>query len=218
MTTKSTYKSSHWWLSFAYPICPACKERGEPSFVGVAIVRAKTEVEALERARELGIHPGLESAHGHSINIEAHPLPDNQLPPRAYRNRLLSRDDLDEMRGEPAGGCSCGEPGCEGKVHLSDHVACASTESIGPTNRYFWLSFADRQNYPNFPFRGVAIVDTEGHENIHPATKAWELGINPGGSVAFQPLSPADLEVFGPYLGKLISNKSEAEQLGKLMS
>jgi hypothetical protein len=47
---------------------------------------------------------------------------------------------------------------------------------------------------------------------------AWDLGINPGGSVTFQPLSAADREIFGPYLGRLITNKTQAERLGKLMS
>jgi len=208
---KGKYKSSHYWLSFAYPICEECKNRGEASFVGVIIVPAKTEREVAERLAELRLDSQLQrpGCDLHNISIEAHPLPDDALPSPEYRNRLLSRDDLKELEGRGKL-CSCG---CGQWVSMHDHVACSSTEAPGPNNRYFWLSFV-KPDRP-FPFLGIAIVECD---DGNPAQTAWALNINPGGEVAFQPISPKDIEVFGPYLNKLITNKNEAERLALLMS
>ena len=208
---KAKYKSSHYWISFAYPICQACRKNGVASFVGVAIVPAKSESEALRCCFDLEIHPAIDTTHGHRLSVESHPLPEASLPEAKFRNRLLGKEDLDEIFSMHRG-CSCG---CGKEVSYSDHVISDSTEPVGADNRYYWLSFADRKQRPSFPFLGVAIVECEDGD---PVQKTWDLDINPGGSVMIQPLSPKDIEFFEPYLGTLITNKNKAELLSKLMS
>jgi hypothetical protein len=92
-------KSNYYWLSFAYPICTACKAAGVQSFVGVAIVRGSSLETALARAMELGIHPASEGADGHKLNVKGEPLPNRALPPQRYRERLFSADEAREIGG-----------------------------------------------------------------------------------------------------------------------
>jgi hypothetical protein len=67
-------------------------------------------------------------------------------------------------------------------------------------------------------FYGVAMVACADSD---PVRKAWELGINPGAqredcSVTFQPLSPAGFQVFGAYLGQLITEQEAVLKLANL--
>jgi hypothetical protein len=92
-------KSNFYWLSFAYPICTACKAAGAKSFVGVAIVRGSSLESALARAMELGIHPASEGADAHKLDIKGEPVPNRALPPQRYRERLLSEEEVYEIGG-----------------------------------------------------------------------------------------------------------------------
>jgi hypothetical protein len=66
------------WLSFA----------DETGFLGASIVEGGGIMEATMRARLLGCNPGGE--------VLGEPL--TNLPPEEYRERLLSREEIDEMR------------------------------------------------------------------------------------------------------------------------
>lgn len=73
-----------WWLSFADPN----KEPGE-QFLGVIITLAGGIGEATQKLWDMGINPGGE--------VKAYPYPeDEEPPPEEYRNKLLSRDQLEE--------------------------------------------------------------------------------------------------------------------------
>ena len=54
----------------------------------------------------------------------------------------------------------------------------------------FWLSFNDQDAPVNERFLGVAIFDMDERDGelspVEIARRAWQLGINPGGSVAIQ--------------------------------
>lgn len=67
-----------WWLSFA----------DESGFLGACIVCGAGMMEATIIARGLGCNPG-----GEVLGEEL-----ENLPPDEYRERLLSREDIDEMR------------------------------------------------------------------------------------------------------------------------
>jgi hypothetical protein len=67
-----------WWLSFA----------DDTGFLGVAIVEAGGIMEAAVAAKLAGCNPGGE--------VLAYPIPVDKLPVEKLRNRLLSRDDLEE--------------------------------------------------------------------------------------------------------------------------
>jgi hypothetical protein len=91
------------------------------------------------------------------------------------------------------------------------HIYTSSTEPIGEDNRYYWVSFADRDQ-----FYGVAILHCETGD---PVTESWLQRINPGADhdcdVIFQPLSPADISLFKDYLGKLPTDRQAMLKLAK---
>jgi len=68
-----------WWLSFV-------NDDGE--FLGVSIVRGGGVQEAAINARLIGCNPGGE--------VKAWPLINGATPEEQYRNRLLSKDELEE--------------------------------------------------------------------------------------------------------------------------
>ena len=49
---------------------------------------------------ELGIHPPAEGAGGHRLDVLGKPMPDCDLPPERYRERLLSAEEADEIGGK----------------------------------------------------------------------------------------------------------------------
>ena len=72
-----------WWLSFADP------ERPEGTqFLGVAIVQAPGIVSAAAVAHRLNINPGGE--------VAGIPIPAEQVPADQYRNRLLTKQEIQE--------------------------------------------------------------------------------------------------------------------------
>ena len=74
-----------WWLSFADPDQP----EGE-QFLGVAIFQAPAhEGAALIRSHELGINPGGQ--------VLAYIIGPDLVPPEQYRNRLLSRAEVESL-------------------------------------------------------------------------------------------------------------------------
>ena len=80
---KAQGENGWWWLSFVDPDRPD----GE-RFLGVAIVEGYGVGSASRRAHELQINPGGE--------VHAEPLTGDAIPPAEYRNRLLSKSDLEE--------------------------------------------------------------------------------------------------------------------------
>ena len=76
--------TSFWWLSFADPERP----KGE-QFLGAAIVPGYNMGSAVLAAHMLGCNPGGE-VQGFPI------LPDADIPD-GFRDRLLSREDIDEL-------------------------------------------------------------------------------------------------------------------------
>lgn len=74
---------SWWWLSFADPN----KDPGE-QFLGVIITTGGGIGEITQKLWLMGINPGGE--------VQAYPLPDDHIPDEQYRNKLLSKDDLEE--------------------------------------------------------------------------------------------------------------------------
>lgn len=73
-----------WWLSFVDPHKP----EGE-RFLGVIITMAGGISEATQKLWDMGINPGGE--------VKAYPYPDDEEPPpEQYRNKLLSKAQLEE--------------------------------------------------------------------------------------------------------------------------
>ena len=72
-----------WWLSFVDPDRPDGQR-----FLGVAIVEGYGIGSASRHARELGANPGGE--------VHADQLTGDAIPPAEYRNRLLSKSDLED--------------------------------------------------------------------------------------------------------------------------
>jgi hypothetical protein len=62
---------------------------GEEGFRGGCIVAGKGEISALQRSHKLRINPG-----GQVLFIK---VPNDKLPPHQYRDRLLSREQLEEI-------------------------------------------------------------------------------------------------------------------------
>jgi hypothetical protein len=74
-----------WWLSFAV----------EAGFLGVAIVSADDEMGAIEEATRRGINPGGQ--------VKLTSVPASYLEKvRPYANRLMKREELERIFGEPA--------------------------------------------------------------------------------------------------------------------
>jgi len=67
-----------WYLSFA-----------DEAFNGACIVEADGMVEAVKEAHRLRINPGGQ--------VRGNPIPEDAVYDPAYRNRLLNKDDLQEM-------------------------------------------------------------------------------------------------------------------------
>ena len=88
MTPKRKLKR-WWWLSFAF-------ETGPPSerFRGVVLVRARDAIEAIRISHALSINPG-----GQVIAFE---MDADFKPPDRFRNRLLRRDDIEDLQGGEA--------------------------------------------------------------------------------------------------------------------
>lgn len=72
-----------WWLSFADPGKPTGEQ-----FLGVIIVLAGGIGEATQKLWDMGINPGGE--------VRAYPIPEEHVPDEQYRNKLLSREELEE--------------------------------------------------------------------------------------------------------------------------
>lgn len=78
-----------WWLSFANE-----HEEGSPvgsGFLGVVILRARDMIEAVRIAHILQINPG-----GQAMGIA---MPPDFNPPDKFRNRLLTRAEVEELQG-----------------------------------------------------------------------------------------------------------------------
>lgn len=69
----------------------------------------------------------------------------------------------------------------------------------------WWLSFADPTKPEGSQFLGVAIVEALGP--AHAMKKTKDIGINPGGEVAFYglPLAPEYKEHYAKHMNKLLS-------------
>lgn len=67
-----------WYLSFA-----------DEKFKGACIVEATDLIDAVKEAHRLRVNPGGE--------VLGHPIPENAIYDSKYRNRLLSKTDLQEM-------------------------------------------------------------------------------------------------------------------------
>jgi len=80
---KAQGEQGWWWLSFADPGRPDGQR-----FLGVAIVEGYGVGSASRRAHELGVNPGGE--------VRGEQLSGDAIPPSEYRNRLLSRSDLED--------------------------------------------------------------------------------------------------------------------------
>lgn len=79
---KAQREKGWWWLSFVDPNRPDGQR-----FLGVAIVEGYGVASASRRAHELAVNPGGE--------VRAEPLVGDAIPPEEYRNRLLSKNDLE---------------------------------------------------------------------------------------------------------------------------
>lgn len=77
-----------WWLSFVQPDPRHFQEH----FLGVAIVQAATIYGAVPEAHTRGCNPGGE------VQIRELPPSVIEKVPDSFRNRLLSREDLDELK------------------------------------------------------------------------------------------------------------------------
>lgn len=90
----SGVKSPWFWLSFADPNLPKGTQ-----FLGGCIVQAGSFLGAVSAANQLGINPGGE--------VQGVEIPKGAGLPEAFRNRLLTRDEIDAMdeimksQGEP---------------------------------------------------------------------------------------------------------------------
>jgi hypothetical protein len=73
-----------WWLSFADPELPSGQQ-----FLGAAIVRGRTVLDAVMRAHSLGCNPGGE--------VKVRPVPERLLPASDRLERLLSPAEVDEV-------------------------------------------------------------------------------------------------------------------------
>lgn len=71
-------KKTWWYLSFA-----------DEKFNGGCIVEASGMIDAVKEAHRLKINPGGQ--------VAGHPIPRNAVYDSKYRNRLLSKEDLQEM-------------------------------------------------------------------------------------------------------------------------
>lgn len=79
---RATEPRGWWWLSFVDP----SKPEGF-SFLGVAIVEGHGVGSAALRAHELGVNPGGE--------VRASRIAEADIPAQQYRNRLLSKGEID---------------------------------------------------------------------------------------------------------------------------
>lgn len=61
----------------------------EAGFLGGCIVRGDDVVEAVKEAHRLGCNPGGE--------VLGAPIPDEQMVPEQYRDRLLQKDEIDKV-------------------------------------------------------------------------------------------------------------------------
>jgi hypothetical protein len=68
-----------WYLSFA----------DDTGFLGAVIVKAHGITDAMFKTQHLGINPGGE--------IAAIPIPEDHIPADKYFNRLLSKQEIDEL-------------------------------------------------------------------------------------------------------------------------
>jgi hypothetical protein len=77
----------------------------------------------------------------------------------------------------------------------------------------FWMSFCD-PDATGDKFRGVVILDMDDEQSSvgDAASRAWELGINPGGEIAAYEV-PADI-VEERYKNKLITDTQLLSKLG----
>jgi hypothetical protein len=76
--TDPTTPTGWFYLSFA-----------EETFKGACIVKAATFLEAVREAHRLKINPGGQ--------VRGHQIPEDAVYDPKYRNRLLSKEDLQEM-------------------------------------------------------------------------------------------------------------------------
>ncbi len=93
------FSHQQWWLSFVDPLLAPPRERQTPggiSFLGVAIVRASTEAEAIAETHRLGINPGGQVAI----------FPVDRTIPEKYLDRLLPSEEALEVQ-EPPDGNPC---------------------------------------------------------------------------------------------------------------
>ena len=92
-------------------------------FRGAAILRAESVEKAAEQARLRGISPG-----GQVLGL---PIPNYMLPAWSYRNRLLTREDIDQMF--PGGGMRLADAQASGRYDMeafdkATTVICAECE------------------------------------------------------------------------------------------
>lgn len=93
---------SWWYLSYA----------GETEFLGGLIIQAHGPTEATYLSRHRGISPG-----GEVLILQ---VPDDQLPPDEYRNRLLTRQELNTFWEEDTEEQTCPATGTMG-IHSEEY-------------------------------------------------------------------------------------------------
>lgn len=84
------------------------------------------------------------------------------------------------------------------------------TERSHPRHGLWWLSFTDPARPLGSQFLGVAIVEAIGHSDA--VTKAWTLGVNPGGEVASFG-DPLSLDAIAPEWRNRLLTREEAESI-----
>jgi hypothetical protein len=80
------------------------------------------------------------------------------------------------------------------------------------TERTFWLSFNDLDAPPDKRFLGVVILDLETDDIGKASEKAWELGLNPGGTMYMQDVTDEDIRP--EYKDRLIRDDETLIKLG----
>lgn len=77
---KESEEPNRWWfLSFA----------SEEAFLGGLFLEAHGVIHAIQEAYRRGINPG--------GSVQGHTVPQEHLPPRSYLNRLLTKQEMEEI-------------------------------------------------------------------------------------------------------------------------
>ncbi len=103
----------------------------------------------------------------------------------------------------------CGNCGHEESEHANAHQGgpCyVYTKHMG--NRWWWLSFADKDKAPGTQFLGAVII--EGSCFLNATHRAHMLNINPGGEVMCMPIPDDKLHNFPENMRNRLLSEPEA--------